>query len=198
MIINSLSKQELILTVETQEEAVLAIDVFTKLKPSKIEDFEAYQNRLMFKEPVYIVPAGKSALEGNGGWIKNTVTTDYLDPYWELLKKWTHSNPFEIDLTNCLKPIRHTDIQLSLVTDNEGYGYYTSIFKVYAYLGQWLLDDENTPVPSNKKIGRLSLDQKAEKDALKHINDQLGQTITEPEFICEIASLFIFQKNNSA
>lgn len=183
MIIDSLTKEELILTVETQEEAASAISCFTNLKPNRIEDIEEYTDRLRLVKPTYSVSAGRSALEGNGGWIQNTVVTDYLEPYWQLLKEWTNSDPFEIDLTSCLVPIRHVDVQLSLASDIDGYGHYTSILRVYAYQGQWLLDDEGTQIPAGKKPGRLSLYQQAEYKALQHINDQLGQTITEPEYI---------------
>lgn len=130
MIINSLTKEELVLTVETQKEAAAAINVFTKLNPANSEDILEYQERLLLKNSSYIIPADRSSLEGNGGWIQNTVVTDYLDPYWNLLNQWTNSQPFKIDLTPALLPIRHTDIQLALIANSEGYGEYTLVFHI--------------------------------------------------------------------
>jgi hypothetical protein len=169
------SKETARLLLETPEELVDGWRCHLNKSPEDdIKGFtEAVQNL-----PVEITDtASKSAIEGGGGFGIFTIETDYLKPYWDLLKKRTGTDPFNVDLLFAVGGIKHTHTVLRFESDESGKGA-ADVFCV-----SW-------PLMGEKLNGEEGYRLRGEKNALRYINEAIGKTETEPEFIEVRGGLF--------
>jgi hypothetical protein len=169
------NKQKARIALETPDELVRGWDVHLGIEPA--------ERPVEFSQAVQALPveieacAPKSATDGGGGFGVFKVETDYLRPYWELLKKRTGADPFTVDLLFAVGGIKHTHTVLSFTADETGIGRADVFGTSWPYIGEQLADENAYRI-------------RGEKNSLKYLNESIGRTETEPQFIEVRGGLF--------
>jgi hypothetical protein len=113
--------------------------------------------------------AHRSSLEGGGGFVRSTVTTDYLQPYQELMKSRYGSGLTDGDLTPAMHIATHTHFVEKFWVE-AGVPYFTSVFELFNWQGKVFATQEEA-------------DAKAVLDSQYHLENILGIYHHIPEFL---------------
>ncbi len=159
-------------TPENKKEMVDLLNIL-RIEPTQMVDGlpvinPAYMSAMNGETTSFERVADTSATEGGGGWMRNTVTTEYLKPYWERMKCHFNADPFDIDLTPACHIVTHTHTVERLWQEGDK-TYYTSVFSLYPRIGEKLSPDQ--------------VISRADKEAREDVADILGKLQVDSEFI---------------
>jgi hypothetical protein len=150
------------------------------LKPTDPNYLDLYTG----KTPSITPLAHRSSTEGGGGWMRHTVTTDYLTPYWERLVRQFGATPVDLDFGPVLDAagrIGHTYLAESLVYSAETkLTTWTSVFELFPYIGERFPD-------------QAAILARADREAREDIANFLGASVYPREYI-EVGN-GLFKKN---
>lgn len=188
MKVEILDKHTLKYIAETRQEIVEALKAF---KRGEIEpNSDAWIETILKPEVEFIVKDGRTVAEANGGWARVTIETEYLEPYIDLLARYTGFDPreggeFNVDLTPAVSGTQSTYITEKFEYKDKQ-ALYTYVGAIYTWMDHWLFDDiydDNPPRPAGKKLDQMTLRQKAEHQAAHSIAIKIGKSDVEHEFI---------------
>lgn len=169
MHINLISRFEIECTPENQVELEDLLNILRiELTKGKALNPE-YMDAINGITKTFKMVAHRSATEGGGGWVRNTVTTDYLNPYWEAAKERYASPRFAVDLTPVMCIATHTHF-VERLWDTGTVTYYASVFPCYPYVGETFVSDD-------------AMRARAEKEARGDVAAILGHYHVISEFI---------------
>jgi hypothetical protein len=159
-------------TPENKRELIDLLDIL-RIEPTTLVDAVPvinpdYMAALNGEVTSFELTAHRSSTEGGGGWMRNTVTTPFLQPYWARLKKHFGADPFDLDLTPACHICTHTHI-VERLWHGKGSTFYTSVFELFPRQGETLNPDQ---VLSH-----------AVKEAGEDVAGILGKLRCDPEYI---------------
>lgn len=173
MILTIPDKNTLVVTVQTRKEAIDLVDGHLRIKKTDDE----YVEWLTLERTTATIPLNNDASRGNGGWARVHVTSNYLAPYWKQLEERTGCAPFDIDITSAwgflIRPTEFIE-KIDFRTE-DGLTHKQTVLIGYPRQGEML--------PDQATSGKDNYQTRAEKSAVKYLQEDLGHLNIEREFI---------------